>query len=568
MLSRCCTRVRRVKHVVTEDCEAPCAYPTSTPGGAWERLIQPREDDEVQDPYQDLVVQVVDNDGQGGMGPLQLSGKMGARTEFIPHPSYGGRPRISLAAQEASRRHQQQQQQHGNKSSGWAVAYPTSWCDGSKDSWDDPKFLSLTGSRSHDSRTQQLSPRMAPGGHMQHLHFDPRYQSPPRGPTSHQRQQHHQQQPHQHQQPQQQQHYPPNSYYGSSYRPNGEGDHQYPPTRSRMIQKDEWLEDMPASFRPIRVQPQERYAPLFGEYPEYPPGTHRGNFVQQYPALREQYHHHQHYQPDKVHGDVPMIEDARSSFDLHRTPSSDRGDSGRVYSREAPPTLFSMSGRFSSPTESDRYTEEFHFQDMPAVAAEAYHSYMGEPDMCDMATQTDPVAEWELPDNSGNEDSHPDAVAREVAIPKVPSPARGTDGGRRTHAMDDVEEDDNESNGWILNPDRPVRFRVRLQKDDGKQKKARKLGLETTALLPRSKQEKGALWISRLSSDGLVAAWNSEHRLRQVRPGDYVIEVNGVRGVPDDLYAAISKARCLDLLILRIPVPPEEEEKEKQHKKK
>mmetsp|Transcript_2117 Transcript_2117/g.7275 ORF Transcript_2117/g.7275 Transcript_2117/m.7275 type:complete len:114 (+) Transcript_2117:608-949(+) len=101
----------------------------------------------------------------------------------------------------------------------------------------------------------------------------------------------------------------------------------------------------------------------------------------------------------------------------------------------------------------------------------------------------------------------------------------------------------------MANPERPVRFRVRLQTSDRK-----KLGLDTTALLPPAQRGKGALWISCVSAGGLVAAWNAEHRQRQIRGGDYIIEVNGTRGSPDELYTAIAKATTLDLTILRIPL--------------
>jgi len=70
------------------------------------------------------------------------------------------------------------------------------------------------------------------------------------------------------------------------------------------------------------------------------------------------------------------------------------------------------------------------------------------------------------------------------------------------------------------------------------------LGLETEALVGTAGKltgNRGALRIVRVSEGGLVEVWNRHHLHRQVRAGDLLVEVNGLRGWPDELLAAITE---------------------------
>eukprot|EP00425_Heterocapsa_triquetra_P026900 CAMPEP_0195102264 /NCGR_PEP_ID=MMETSP0448-20130528/66813_1 /TAXON_ID=66468 /ORGANISM="Heterocapsa triquestra, Strain CCMP 448" /LENGTH=245 /DNA_ID=CAMNT_0040137721 /DNA_START=63 /DNA_END=800 /DNA_ORIENTATION=+ len=101
-------------------------------------------------------------------------------------------------------------------------------------------------------------------------------------------------------------------------------------------------------------------------------------------------------------------------------------------------------------------------------------------------------------------------------------------------------------------PRKPVKFRIHVEKSEGK-----KLGLDTVALLSATegvlRREKGALRVQMVKPDGLVAAWNSEHKRRQVKEGDFIVEVNGVRGTSEELYSVIGRDAILDIQLLRLP---------------
>mmetsp|Transcript_60205 Transcript_60205/g.158343 ORF Transcript_60205/g.158343 Transcript_60205/m.158343 type:complete len:441 (+) Transcript_60205:161-1483(+) len=79
-----------------------------------------------------------------------------------------------------------------------------------------------------------------------------------------------------------------------------------------------------------------------------------------------------------------------------------------------------------------------------------------------------------------------------------------------------------------------------------------KLGLDMTEFITK---EEGALRIEEVGGDGLVESWNKTHRNREILAGDYIVEVNGVRGNPRHLLEAITQDRIVDMMIKRVVQP-------------
>lgn len=79
-----------------------------------------------------------------------------------------------------------------------------------------------------------------------------------------------------------------------------------------------------------------------------------------------------------------------------------------------------------------------------------------------------------------------------------------------------------------------------------------RLGLDTTEFVTK---EEGALRIEEIDSDGLLEQWNKAHSNREVMKGDYIVEVNGVRGSPRELLQAIVQDQIVDMLIKRVVQP-------------
>jgi len=102
-------------------------------------------------------------------------------------------------------------------------------------------------------------------------------------------------------------------------------------------------------------------------------------------------------------------------------------------------------------------------------------------------------------------------------------------------------------------PDGPSRFRIRIDKGDGQ----KKLGLDTLALVKATggllKNERGALRVQAVKPEGLVSEWNSLHQKRQIKSGDFILEVNGVRGTAEELYKVIAQDIILEIQLLRLP---------------
>jgi len=105
--------------------------------------------------------------------------------------------------------------------------------------------------------------------------------------------------------------------------------------------------------------------------------------------------------------------------------------------------------------------------------------------------------------------------------------------------------------------DKPLKFRVALRRSSESEGGPTQLGLDTEALrgfaANKALSEKGALRVTLVREGGLVSAWNKAHRRHRIRAGDLIVEVNRLRGGPQDLCAAISNSSEIELEIVRFP---------------
>mmetsp|Transcript_57681 Transcript_57681/g.163812 ORF Transcript_57681/g.163812 Transcript_57681/m.163812 type:complete len:146 (-) Transcript_57681:84-521(-) len=75
-----------------------------------------------------------------------------------------------------------------------------------------------------------------------------------------------------------------------------------------------------------------------------------------------------------------------------------------------------------------------------------------------------------------------------------------------------------------------------------------KLGLDTSL-----NRKRAGLRIHKIKEDGLMIEWNTGHPDAAVRPGDVLVEVNGVRDPPKLLYDQIAQDIKLNLVFRRGP---------------
>eukprot|EP00931_Biecheleriopsis_adriatica_P114022 TRINITY_DN893_c0_g1_i2.p1 TRINITY_DN893_c0_g1~~TRINITY_DN893_c0_g1_i2.p1 ORF type:complete len:434 (+),score=72.95 TRINITY_DN893_c0_g1_i2:171-1304(+) len=105
-----------------------------------------------------------------------------------------------------------------------------------------------------------------------------------------------------------------------------------------------------------------------------------------------------------------------------------------------------------------------------------------------------------------------------------------------------------EQTGWKQDPtmhQKPSKtFRVRVERGSSRTL----LGL---AFLGTVSRGEGALKLAGVEEKGLFAEWNSANPCREVRVNDFIVQVNDVRGNPDELLHAIDLDGPLDLVILR-----------------
>uniref|UniRef100_A0A7S0FJ64 PDZ domain-containing protein n=1 Tax=Pyrodinium bahamense TaxID=73915 RepID=A0A7S0FJ64_9DINO len=73
-----------------------------------------------------------------------------------------------------------------------------------------------------------------------------------------------------------------------------------------------------------------------------------------------------------------------------------------------------------------------------------------------------------------------------------------------------------------------------------------KLGIDTCA-----SSDCPSFNVLKVKPDGLISAWNQEHPDREVREGDDLIEVNGVRGDKERICQLLAGAKKLQILIQR-----------------
>merc|ERR1719464_1753443 len=85
-------------------------------------------------------------------------------------------------------------------------------------------------------------------------------------------------------------------------------------------------------------------------------------------------------------------------------------------------------------------------------------------------------------------------------------------------------------------------FSVTLQKTDGSP-----LGLAVDFVSTRE------VLPVREVTGALAAEWNRDHPDLQVRPGDRIVEVNGARGIADQMMKALKESEVVRLTLVRLP---------------
>lgn len=91
-----------------------------------------------------------------------------------------------------------------------------------------------------------------------------------------------------------------------------------------------------------------------------------------------------------------------------------------------------------------------------------------------------------------------------------------------------------------------IRWRISLDQVESRAT----IGLDLVDL-PATKDREGALRVQDLQMPGLVSDWNGAHKNKEVRKGDYIVEVNGVHGGPDELREVLERDTFLDIMMLR-----------------
>lgn len=100
---------------------------------------------------------------------------------------------------------------------------------------------------------------------------------------------------------------------------------------------------------------------------------------------------------------------------------------------------------------------------------------------------------------------------------------------------------------------KPWHWRIHIVKGLGE---SAKIGMDTVA---RQSHFEGPCLKVKKVKEGLVSDWNSAHPDREVKAGDYMLEVNGVRGNTERLYEAIGSNITIDIVLSRPPpdsIPP------------
>lgn len=91
-----------------------------------------------------------------------------------------------------------------------------------------------------------------------------------------------------------------------------------------------------------------------------------------------------------------------------------------------------------------------------------------------------------------------------------------------------------------------IKWRIRAERSSAEVD----IGLDLVDIQP-AKDREGALKVVGVHAGGLVDAWNWEHSNKEVRPGDFIVEANGVRGGPEGLRWVLGSDLLLDVMFLR-----------------
>lgn len=91
-----------------------------------------------------------------------------------------------------------------------------------------------------------------------------------------------------------------------------------------------------------------------------------------------------------------------------------------------------------------------------------------------------------------------------------------------------------------------IKWRIRAERSSAEVD----IGLDLVDI-QATKDREGALKVVGVRAGSLVDAWNIEQSNKEVRPGDFVVEANGVRGGPGDLRWVLGRDLVLDVMFLR-----------------
>jgi len=107
------------------------------------------------------------------------------------------------------------------------------------------------------------------------------------------------------------------------------------------------------------------------------------------------------------------------------------------------------------------------------------------------------------------------------------------------------------SSGGLEEERRPIvcpaiKWRISIDKNETEAS----LGVDLVDL-PCTKDRDGALRVEKVHVPGLVSEWNAAHRNKEVKKGDYIVEVNGVHGGSEELREVVERHTFLDIMLLR-----------------
>eukprot|EP00418_Pyrodinium_bahamense_P066969 CAMPEP_0179102692 /NCGR_PEP_ID=MMETSP0796-20121207/47543_1 /TAXON_ID=73915 /ORGANISM="Pyrodinium bahamense, Strain pbaha01" /LENGTH=286 /DNA_ID=CAMNT_0020800575 /DNA_START=82 /DNA_END=942 /DNA_ORIENTATION=- len=91
-----------------------------------------------------------------------------------------------------------------------------------------------------------------------------------------------------------------------------------------------------------------------------------------------------------------------------------------------------------------------------------------------------------------------------------------------------------------------IKWRINVDKNES----MASVGLDLVDL-PATKDREGALKINQVEAAGIISEWNKSHKNKEVKKGDYIVEVNGFHGGPEELRDVLARDAFLDIMMLR-----------------